>query len=389
MASFGQQANGTIDDRVRVRLGGGDVLKFENYNVHASVLQQPAAFSTTISARDGSAEILKKYPPGTAFELFIGPQKQFSGFLDSQSGQGTAGSTSVVLTGRDVLAKLFDNDVDADQSFTNVTFSQLVKEALKQAGLPDRNVAFDNANNLTIKSGVNVATTEDAPPTNEVVTSGTGPVVKHIVRAKLGESWLDFVRRHIAKVGLFLWADADGNFILSTPKPSQLPRFRWHRKRGKLDGRANVTNAQFHNDTTHRYSEVVIYTRKSGRKSGRGKLHGGFVDEEMVALGLNKVRVYRDVNVTSVAQAEAYARRKIAEVNRRSWNLTYTFSGHTALDVHGDRAVITPDTMAEVNDEEFGINKTLYIESVAYAAPPQRTVVTMMRPEDLIFGADE
>lgn len=390
MGSFGQAAEDGVDDRVRVLFEGKELVRqFETYDVHCSVLQQPAAFTVTLSARDGAAAILKKYPPGVQFKLSVGLFPQFTGIVDAVNADGPDGSTSVTFTGRDDVASLFDNDVDAEQSFTNVTHAELVKKALKAVLLEGRTLRIDNAANREIKSGVKVIATSEPRVSSEVIVSGAGPIVKHTVRAKVGESWLDFVRRHIAKQGLFLWADADGNFILSAPNPNQKPIFHWFRERGALINRVNITGGKFRNDTTRRFSEVVIYARSGGKKNCRGKIHGGYEDEEMQALGIERVKVYRDVNVATVADAEAYARRKIAEANRAGWFLEYTFAGHSAPGAYGGRSVITNDLMAHVKDDEFGIDEDLYIESVRYTNPPQRTVVTLMRPKDLIFGADE
>lgn len=392
MASFGGASQGGVDDGVRVQFFS-KVEKFqrprffEDYAVRVSVLQQPAAFAVRLSARDGSAELLKAIPNNTKVQLYVGLLPQFTGYTDAQAGNGSNGSTSVTIKGRDTLGKLFSNDVSAEQSFTNITYQRLVEAAIGKVGL-DAKVIIDSAKNKEIRTGFRVREVKVPIVSSEVVRTDGGAVVKHVVRAKLGESWLEFVRRHLAKRGLFVWCDFEGNIVLSSPNPDQSPLFMWVRERGTLNGRVNVFDAQFTNDTTHRFSEVVIYARCGGRHSGRGKLHGGFVDQEMVDLGIDHLKVYRDVNVTSPKEAEFYARRKIAEVNRASYHLSYTFSGHTAPALYGGRAVITPDTIAHIRDQEFGIDEPMYIESVEYKSPPQTTTVTLMRLKDLVFGED-
>lgn len=393
MASFGGASQGGVDDGVRVQFFS-KVEKFqkprffEDYSVRVSVLQQPAAFAVRLSARDGSADLLKAIPNNTKFQLYVGLLPQFTGYTDAQAANGGNQSTSVTLKGRDVLGKLFGNGVSAEQSFTNVTYADLVRKAMDNGGLADRKLIFDNAKNKQIRTGFRVREVKVVEVSNDIIRTDGGAIVKHVVRSKLSESWLDFVRRHIAKAGLFVWCDFEGNIVLSSPNPKQSPLFMWVRERGTLNGRVNVFDAQFTNDTTNRVSEVVIYARGGGRHSGRGKLHGGFVDQEMVDLGIDRLQVYRDVNVTSTKEAEFYARRKIAELNRASYHLSYTFSGHTAPALYGGTAVITADTIAHIKDDEFGINEPMYIETVEYKSPPQTTTVTLMRLKDLIFGAD-
>ena len=310
------------------------------------------------------------------------------GLVDGVDANGASGSTSVSFRGRDTIAELFDNDVDAERSFTNITYKRLIEVAMEEVGLVGRKLHLDNGKNREITSGAKVKVTSEPRVTTEVIQSGTGPLVKHVVHAQLGESWFDFIQRHIAKAGLFLWADSNGDLILGTPNPNQSATFHWTRERDRFPIQVNVTDAALRNDTTRRFSEVVLYARSGGRKSGRRHMHAGFIDEEMYSLGIVRQRVYRDANVFTLAQAEAYARRKIAEVNRASWNLTYTFEGHTAPTKNGGRAIIRPDLIAHVKDEEFGIDENLYIESVEYKSPPRQTIVTMMRIKDLVFGAD-
>ena len=393
MSSFGGASQDGVDDRVRVRFYSKDPKYqeprfFEEYTVHVSVLQQPAAFSVRLSARDGAAEVLQAIPNNTRFQLFIGLLPQFEGYTDARRGNGANESTSVTLKGRDLLAKLYDNDVLADQSFTNITYKRLVESAMAKVGLEGRQVLVDNGKNKEIRSGVRVRAIKVPVVANDILRTDGGSVVKHVVRAKLGESWLDFVTRHIAKAGLFVWTDTDGNVVLSSPNPHQTPLFYWVRERNTLNGRVNVFDASYEDDTTRRVSEVVIYCRNGTRKSGRGKLHGGHIDQEMVDLGIDRVKTYRDVNVTTPKEAEFYARRKIAEINRASFHLSYTFSGHSAPALYGGTSIITPDCIAHIKDDEFGIDEPMYIESVEYKSPPQTTTVTLMRLKDLIFGAD-
>jgi hypothetical protein len=52
--------------------------------------------------------------------------------------------------------------------------------------------------------------------------------------------------------------------------------------------------------------------------------------------------------------------------------------------------VIVRDTVARVIDEELGIDALLYVEDVTYRRGPQATTtVTMMRPQDLVFGTED
>ena len=379
MADFATMPDGSLDDRVRVVFGGTETHIFESYTVKMSVLQQPAAFSVRLGDSGTAKGIMEAVPPNTPFQLLIGATPQFTGYTDGYSATDSSG-TSVTVMGRDVLARLHDAFVDKERSFVDISHAEVVTEALNDVGLTDALLFYTNADNQDIRAGVDVFTTE--------VKQSGGAILRHTVHAKLGERWLDFLTRHLEKVGLFIWADANGNIVLAAPNKDQKPLYRFERKRGQLRNQVNVISAELKNDTTKRASEVVVYARAGGRRSGRGKLHGTFVDTEMAALGFKRRVTYRDVNVMDEKQAEKYARHKIAEMNRAGWSLTYTLQGHTAPAKKGGRAVIVPDTMAEVEDDELGLSGTYYVEAVEHRAPPTTTVVTLMRPQDLVWEPD-
>jgi prophage tail gpP-like protein len=94
--------------------------------------------------------------------------------------------------------------------------------------------------------------------------------------------------------------------------------------------------------------------------------------------------------VRTPKQAAFVARRKIAEFNRESWQLNYTVSGHTTPSIiggAGGRAVWTPDTTVEIDDDELGIKGLYYVEGVTFSrSSKDTTTVHVMRIDDLVFG---
>lgn len=404
---FGKEAEGgQIDDGVCVMLAGDRRVRFEEYTVHSAIIQQPAAFSVRLSAGSKlSKSLIAAYPINTPFVLEVAGFPQFTGRTDGWEAEGPSGSTSVALRGRDRLAVLFDNDVAAERSFTNVNYGDIVKQSFADCGITDFKILASNEINRKIRSGkgVKAIPTGSSPAAKgethaqtiaRLIAGGSRGVngqsaIKYVVHAKLGETHLDFLHRHLARAGLFLWTGYDGQPIIAEPTKNQPAAFHFVRGRGRSRSVCNVTDARWTNDATRRFSEVVVFARNLGRKFGHNKTKGSFVDEEMVALGLTKLKTYRDVNVTNAQEAEFFARRKIAEANRGAWKLEYTFSGHTAPTIGGDRAVPVPDTIAHVEDDELGLDMDLYIESVAFKSPPRTTTVTMMRPQDLVFGSDD
>lgn len=388
------------DDSVRVKIGAADARIVEQYTFESSILRQPAAFSLKLSGGKGAKDVLAKYPPGpmTRVALYIGPYRQFTGELDACNAGGDSTSTSIAMKGRDMMGRLHDNDITGERTFNNATYEELFKAALEDCGQGHKIVEISNAANRKVRAGFNVKVGKEPIKVDEVKTTPTAKGFANIVIAKMGETWLQFLERQFQKIGLFPWADANGNFVLSRPNGEQEAIYHFYRKRSAGGGAspddiktANVKSFEYTNDTTKRFSEVVIFARNGGRKKGHNHTNGKFTDEEMVALGFNRRRVYRDVDCTNADEATYFARSKIAETNRASVKLQYTISGHSAPTISDPkkRAIVTPDTVARIDDDELGIHENMYIEAVEYRSPPRTTVITLMRVQDLLFGEEQ
>jgi prophage tail gpP-like protein len=396
VADFARNANGEIDDRVRLTLAGHDVRVAESYDVRCSYLTAPGNFALRLGSGDVASELIALGFPNTKFQLQIGGVPAMSGAVDGFEAEGSTGGTEVTIHGRDVLAPLFDNYVDAETSFSDETYVALVGKIMNRvADVAGKTLLTDNAANRKIMTGVPVFATSGSEPRTalEIVEdAGTHGTVTKVIQAKLGEKWYACMRRHLDRAGLFFTASADGNFVLSRPNTTQGAVARIVRKRGKNPGehRSNVLRARWRLDTTHRFTDVAIYTRGRGRKFGRGKELGLYVDKGMENWGFKRTLVLRDKTCTNAAQAEFLAHRHIAEANRQGFMLEYQMRGHTAVSlIDGSRAVWAPDTIVQVEDEEFGISGLFWVESVTFRRPPSTTTLTLMRPGDLVFGGDD
>ena len=410
MVEFETKPNGEIDDRVRVVFKGFETRIFENYSVKMAVLQQPNAFTVRLGGLEPPKEIFKRYPPGTPFQLAIGPVAAFTGVTDGYESSGDAnGGSTVLVKGRDILAKLQDAEFRADKSFVDVTYADLVYEVMVEAGgLEEAAILSSNEANVTVRSGVGVTkkpgTTKQlgdgTPAPGDPILEGgaagalTGATITtpgtYTTHARMGEKCLEWLRTHLEKAGLMLWTDVNGDIVVSAPNANQAPRYRFIRKRGEARSVCNVLSHNFRNDTTKRFSSVVVFGRGPGRKSGKGKIRGEFFDVEMLSLlePRRRTKSFRDVNVFDELQAINHARNRLAEINRNAWQLSYVIQGHTAPTPSGGRAVITPDTIAQVEDDELGISGLFYVEAVEYSSPPTTTTVTLMRLTDCMWDKD-
>lgn len=399
------------EEVVRLLLDGVEAPIALDYEVHAGVLEIPAAFSMTIGHAGLTAELAHRFPPYTPFELRVGDTTVQVGDTDGLALAGSAGS-AIRISGRDPTKWLVDTQIRAERTFAEKTFFQLTELALLEVGLDTSVIALDNIANRKAITGVQRIeelgpTTTTGAETDAGTAGGTAQqrTVYRTIKAEIGTTWWDFLAAQYRRAGLFLWSDVAGSFVLSRPKPTS-PIYRIARRRTGQNGPGDVTVVgmpDWSHDTTKRYSECEVIGRAGGGKGGRGRVSARHFDADMVAL-LNadpadradggkrqKPLIIKDDKVRTKEQAAFLARRKVAESRRNGWKLSYTVAGHTAPSLRGGgRAIWQPDTCVEVIDDELGIEGPMYVESVVYRRTPETTTtVNLLRVEDLVFAEED
>jgi prophage tail gpP-like protein len=388
MATFTSDTRGGIDDRVRITLGNSEALVVERYTVKQSFLTQPSTFSLSLGHAGVVRELLQRFPPGTPYTLSIGTVLQQTGRVDDQDATGDANGSSVTLTGRDALAPLIDARITADKSYTNATYADLVQAVLRESLGAGATLLYTNEQNRSTQAGTTIVQS-DLPI--DPVGVRTAASKERPIQAKVGELRYKFLRDQLDRAGLFLNAAADGRFILSAPNASQPPVARIVRGRGESLREGNVKSFRYRNATSGRFSRCTVHGRGGGGKDGRQNFTGEYVDQEMVGWGFDRPLCARDPKCATASQAETITRRKIAESRRSGWSLIYTLAGHTTPRINGrDRVVWAVDTVVEVDDQEIGVAGTFWVESVEFSRGPEtNTTITLMRPEDLVFGGED
>lgn len=394
---------GALGDTLAISLNGQRVVTAESWDHTEGILSQPCTWSMRLGLGDVARGLIQKYPKGTPFELYIGAAKQATGKIDGiGADQPEGAATTLTINGRDALAKLHDSYVKAEVGVNVATYADLAWHALQQVGLAPKGqpvdptiLQVDNNANRQIKTGVPLTAILPHRTVEQILEDAGlgGPnagAVHTVPQARLNETWHQFLRRYLDRAGLMFWAAADGSFVLGAPNGNQTATYNLVRRTGMPNQGANVVGCKYKDDATHRHTEAIIYGRGGGRILGRVKAKGGFVDQEMLDAGYSdQPIVYRDSQVHSPAEAAFFARRKLAEERRGGWSLEYTVAGVT-LPYAGDgaeRAVIVPDTVVNVQDDELGIDGPHYIETVIRRRAPQtQTTIRLMRPDDLVFG---
>lgn len=387
----------TGDDRVQVRILNDTVHICSSYDVSSGIFNQPSTFGAQLGDGSLTAKLLKQYPANTPFQLLVGGAPQFSGYIEGRGSEGSATQgTELRLHGRSILAKLL-TDLEKEASFNGKTHRELVEKAISDlliikpftSGPPS--VLSSNADARKARTSSNIAA-YDADDWNSILEQPAGNEgdAYPVLRTKLAEKYLDLIRKHLRTVGLFIWDSPAGDIIIGRPNFRQKPSARIHRLIGRVPT-SNIERHRYFEDYSHRFSEVVIYGKTTGRKYNRTTVSGAFVDEAINNLGIRKVKVLRDVNVTSIAHAEAIAKQHLAAGRRASFTLEYTVRGHSTANIlTGGTMVWAPDMVVDIVDEELGLSSSYYLENCRYTRnlSGTHTTLKLLEIDSLIFGAD-
>jgi prophage tail gpP-like protein len=411
------QSESTLNtDNVTLTLGGSVIHIAEGFSINQSILKQPCEFeirigrgSTDVDDKKGptTAEIIRAAQPNTPFQLYINDNLRMTGRTDGYRVSAAGNKASeVTIFGRDGLAALHDAHIHDEKSFNDATYKSLVESVLKIVGYKNFKVDATGAGpraDRKLKSGVKVSellpvrTVQEILDNKDAETAGatSGSTAHSSLQSKLGERWMDFLRKQLDRAGLFLWSGADGTIFLSAPNTNLKPTYRIFRTRGQLRDQVNVVQADLLNDTRPRYSFAAVYGKHGGKKAGVQKSKGDSQDQEMLDFGFDVERAItiRDKYCQNAGQAAYLAQRKLAEGRRSGFQLVYTMSGISTPAIGGGNAVWTPDTTVEIIDNEFGIDSStpggniFWIEEVKFRRQPHSlTTLHLMRPYDVVFG---
>lgn len=387
------------DDRVQIRTDDDTLHLCTSYDVKTGVFDQPSTFSVRLGDGSTSAALLRRFPPNSPFQLLVGGKPQFSGYVEGRASNGSANQgTEIDLHGRSILAKLL-TDLEKEASFNGKTHRELVEKALKDLEIvkPFSHgerpaVLASNTEARKARSGTNI-NAYDADDWTAILSQPAGNEgdTYPVLRTKLAEKYLDLIRKHLDTVGMFPWDSPTGDIIIGRPNWRQKPAARIVRKLGRVPS-SNIESHRFREDYSHRYSEIAVYGKTHGRKYNKYTVSGAFTDDEAIVFGIHKVKVLRDVNVTSIAHAEAVAKKHLAAGRRAAFLLEYKLRGHTTENVlTGGQLVWTPDITVDVVDDELGISGTYYLESCRYsrAHDGTHTTIRLLELSTLIFGDDD
>ena len=377
------------EDRVTLEIGGHRVAISESYEVSSSILEQPSNFTLRMGYNGSVKELIKSYPPGSEFKLFIGGTLQASGFTDGFQVNGDDGN-SVDFVGRDWMRILQDTYCTSEKTLNGATYLSLVQFALDNTKYTDTHIITSAHSNRSIVTGTgNNAVISPSDINDTIVEAGVKKVLYNHIQTRLSENLLYFVRRYLDRAGLFLWAGANPRtFVLGSPNTMQNPLYQIERGSGTAPARRIVYKQL---TQPPRYARCKIYGRASGKEGNRSRIFGEAVDQQMLDWGIDTEVCIRDANVANVDQAISKAYRKLAEGKRDQTELAYEVAGHSTKGLlpGQDRVIWSTDTMVHVIDSDLGIDGKYWIDRVVRRRSDHEGTTTQLYlrdPSVLIFG---
>lgn len=426
------------EDVVELVLAGETVLAKE-YQVDVAFLMAPNAFSVSIGSGTTAIDLMQRYPPNTPFALKVNGVTQFMGRTDGFE-RPKGEYTELHITGRDRMAQIVDDKVRHDRSFANATFEEITRAALK-AALRNQgySLVFDARAHRQAVTGTPLYGTQTI--VSDPVKGKAGPLELRVVRVdervgpvfdtvpervgvttvettvkyikgykadkpiewKAGTTWYQALKKEYDRGGLFLRAGVDPEgedenvFLLSEPSAAQTPLIGMVNTRAPnpADNVVSVLPPRITNVTTGMHSEYIVRGRSGGGKGGLKQIEGVFIDGDLLALGIDKTDVHVDEHVVTELQAQYLARKRCADARRACRVFTYTIPRrHTAplLSNPRRRAILAPDICVALKDDENGMEGVFWVERVKHYASangPTGTDVTLMVPDDVVFGEGE
>ena len=344
----------------------GTIATFNSYNFMRSILTPASAFRFTAPGIDKATR--QKIRSGDVISLYAydsedQPIPLASGFIDETDTHVIPGNIEYVLTGRDTLGALVDNDsVDAQNRIINttqVTLPFIVKKLLE---------------NTRVSSDI----------IEQQVPNGT-----FLFQTNPGETKITAIQRYLEFTNTLLWTSPDGRLILGKPDFTQ-------ESSGKLilrsDSRENnCLEARVRRNTNQAIRQIV--TQLQGLEQVDADPFTIQNDDEdlkkLPGVGRSLYRTFSygsgndTVNTLSgaavggspYALGKQFSLREIARDNVRILDVEIVVRGH----LNSSGGIYNIDQVYDVDIEDDDVNEPLYVYSCTYELTLQHGMLTRLR----------
>lgn len=291
---------------------------------------------------------------GDAFTFYVNDAPQCSGYVDEVeiSYDGHSG-TKVTIQARDGLSRLVDGNVDERMPVTDkMTLADLLDLLfLKQFSYPDWTIFEDNGKgrDLAVSKAVKARVTKRRKSIKDPLKD---------VRPHPGEGGYAYLTRICHRMGLHPRVMPNGvGVIIAAPEYDQDPAYTFVNLRGSAGKANNILRGRARSSSTGVPSHVWV--RGKGSEAGPKAKYLGFYDNSANS-PIFKPFYHKDDQATSKEQCDAVAAYIVGKAMREAFAYEITVRGFS--DPQTGR-VFNVDTIANVKDEQAGIDGKMWVES--------------------------
>lgn len=366
-----------------------EVKNFTEYEFNSNFLTPTDGFSFAIGAERLSDELQAALLPGAAVELRLNGVVQATGYIDSiDISASHEGGRVWRIEGRDALAQAVDACADPTQSLKEgQTLADALKTIFKDFGWSDdKHFAVSDDANIDVKSSKARAKTKRSEAKG-FSRRALRQYKLHQTRPYMHESVFEFASRITQRLGLWLWASADGKtLIVDQPDFAQEPLQRLDRN---AKGSTNVLDGTVKRDVTDQITHLVADGYSGGGEFGKSRVKiimenkavkpktppdlskyvaagavivngPDFPKQNVMTVPRARVLFGHDDESQDIDQLTSYARREMALAQRKSLTARYTVEGHGQNTPDGFIPWIV-NTTVQVEDEAAGLSEILYV----------------------------
>jgi len=367
---------------------------FSEYSFSSNFLQPTDGWNFAFGTEFLDSDTARLIVPGNKVELLIQGALQSTGYIDSVSiSTSRGGGKEYRIEGRDKMAIAVD--ACANPLFSakdGETLADFLPRLFKDYGWPNEDdFSIDAEADRDIRSNTHGARSKTKKSEGKGFGKRALKQYKiHQKRANAKESVWEFASRITQRLGLWIWASADGETLfVSTPDFEQAPKYKLLVNR---EGTTNVLSSSVKHSSMNQPSAIIADGYSYGGEFGKSKIIVVMFNN-MVSLGdlpqdpevlkyekagakfiegpvfpfaslvkLNKYKpVYlHDDESQNLEQLEAFVRREMSLLQRQSIEASYVVEGHGQI-VDGTFAPWTVDTIVSVDDKPAGLKEDMYI----------------------------
>lgn len=331
-----------------ITLEDGTVLsKWTEYSINSEFLTPTDGWSFSFVTREMWDRLHTLVSKDKRIEIRVDGNLQLTGWIDEVrvSCGGTEGLT-VNVQGRDALKVLCDANVHPSMRLKGKKIYEVVESTIFSL-YPSmgRKIITDNDSNRDILTGVKgFKTGKKARKTQTELD---------YCKAKAGESAFEFLARNLRRFGLWMWSDAEGNIIVSSPDYKQGPSYSIIH--GFKQTEIKVLRASYTEKATQAPSHFLVHGKGSQKEWEKTDAEG-FVQDDTRKLYVP--RYVQHEQCTTAEEAQALAEQEMSEARKDARVYECTLIGHTDRDTGKTYAI---DTVVHIEDELLGVFEDMYV----------------------------